>query len=78
MPNDTELDAERAQIVVLTGPNMGGKSTYLRQVALIVLMAQAGSFVPAAEAEIGVVDRIFTRVGARTTSRAASRPSWWR
>jgi DNA mismatch repair protein MutS len=64
VPNDTELDAERAQVVLLTGPNMGGKSTYLRQVALIVLMAQAGSFVPAAEASIGVVDRIFTRVGA--------------
>ncbi len=64
VPNDAELDAERSQIVLLTGPNMGGKSTYLRQVALIVLMAQAGSFVPADEAVIGVVDRIFTRVGA--------------
>ncbi len=64
VPNDTELDGETAQIVLLTGPNMGGKSTYLRQVALIVLMAQAGSFVPADEAVIGTVDRIFTRVGA--------------
>ncbi|HEY0513988.1 MAG TPA: DNA mismatch repair protein MutS [Thermoanaerobaculia bacterium] len=64
VPNDAELDDEQAQIVLLTGPNMGGKSTYLRQVALIVLMAQAGSFVPADEAVIGVVDRIFTRVGA--------------
>ncbi|RMH19239.1 MAG: DNA mismatch repair protein MutS [Acidobacteria bacterium] len=64
VPNDADLDGEEAQIVLLTGPNMGGKSTYLRQVALIVLMAQAGSFVPAAEAEIGCVDRIFTRVGA--------------
>jgi DNA mismatch repair protein MutS len=64
VPNDVELDSERSQIVLLTGPNMGGKSTYLRQVALIVLLAQAGSFVPAAEASIGVVDRIFTRVGA--------------
>jgi len=64
VPNDAELDGEEAQIVILTGPNMGGKSTYLRQVALIVLMAQAGSFVPAASAEIGAVDRIFTRVGA--------------
>ncbi|MCP4655621.1 MAG: DNA mismatch repair protein MutS, partial [bacterium] len=64
VPNDAELDGENAQIVVLTGPNMGGKSTYLRQVALIVLMAQAGSFVPAERAEIGAVDRIFTRVGA--------------
>ncbi|HMB54682.1 MAG TPA: DNA mismatch repair protein MutS, partial [Thermoanaerobaculia bacterium] len=64
VPNDVALDGEEAQIVVLTGPNMGGKSTFLRQVALIVLMAQAGSFVPADAAEIGVVDRIFTRVGA--------------
>ncbi len=64
VPNDAELGVEEARIVVLTGPNMGGKSTYLRQVALIVLMAQAGSFVPAEEAAIGVVDRIFTRVGA--------------
>jgi DNA mismatch repair protein MutS len=64
VPNDAELDGEAAQIVLLTGPNMGGKSTYLRQVALIVLMAQAGSFVPADEAVIGVCDRIFTRVGA--------------
>jgi DNA mismatch repair protein MutS len=64
VPNDAELDAATAQIVVLTGPNMGGKSTYLRQVALIVVMAQAGAFVPAEEAEIGSVDRVFTRVGA--------------
>jgi DNA mismatch repair protein MutS len=64
VPNDLELDSEEAQIVLLTGPNMGGKSTYLRQVALIVLLAQAGSFVPAAEAKLGAVDRIFTRVGA--------------
>jgi DNA mismatch repair protein MutS len=64
VPNDVELDGDGAQLVVLTGPNMGGKSTYLRQVALIVLMAQAGSFVPAASAELGAVDRIFTRVGA--------------
>ncbi len=64
VPNDLELDGSDAQIVVLTGPNMGGKSTYLRQVALIVLMAQTGSFVPAESAEIGTVDRIFTRVGA--------------
>jgi DNA mismatch repair protein MutS len=65
VPNDTQLDSGSAQIVVLTGPNMAGKSTYLRQVALIVLMAQAGSFVPAAAARIGVVDRIFTRIGAQ-------------
>ncbi|HXH21516.1 MAG TPA: DNA mismatch repair protein MutS [Dehalococcoidia bacterium] len=65
VPNDCELDTEETQIVVLTGPNMAGKSTYLRQVALIVLLAQAGSFVPAASARIGVVDRIFTRIGAQ-------------
>ena len=64
VPNDTELDPAESQIVLLTGPNMGGKSTYLRQVALIALMAQAGSFVPAASAELGLLDRIFTRVGA--------------
>ncbi len=64
VPNDIDLDGEERQIVILTGPNMAGKSTYLRQLGLIVLMAQAGSFVPAREATIGVVDRIFTRVGA--------------
>ena len=64
IPNDTTLDNSSHQILLLTGPNMGGKSTYLRQVALIALMAQAGSFVPARSARIGVVDRIFTRVGA--------------
>ena len=64
VPNDLELDPEGSQIVLLTGPNMGGKSTYLRQAALLVLMAQAGSFVPARSAAIGVVDRIFSRVGA--------------
>jgi len=64
IPNDTELNAEDRRIVLLTGPNMGGKSTYLRQVALITLMAHAGSFVPAASAQISLTDRIFTRVGA--------------
>jgi DNA mismatch repair protein MutS len=64
VPNDCGLSSEDAQILVLTGPNMAGKSTYLRQVALIVLMAQIGSFVPAAEARIGLVDRIFSRIGA--------------
>jgi len=63
VPNDVRLDAEQ-RLVILTGPNMAGKSTFMRQVALIVLMAQIGSFVPAEAAEIGVVDRIFTRVGA--------------
>jgi DNA mismatch repair protein MutS len=64
VPNDCDLDAEEGHILIITGPNMAGKSTYLRQTALIVLMAQMGSFVPAAEARIGIVDRIFTRVGA--------------
>lgn len=63
VPNDTLLDQEQ-RLHIITGPNMAGKSTYIRQVALIVLMAQIGSFVPAAEAQIGLVDRIFTRVGA--------------
>ncbi|WP_416374722.1 DNA mismatch repair protein MutS [Muricomes intestini] len=62
--NDTYLDDKKQRISIITGPNMAGKSTYMRQVALIVLMAQLGSFVPAAAADIGLVDRIFTRVGA--------------
>ena len=65
VPNDTYLSNDDAQLIVITGPNMSGKSTYLRQVALIVLLAQIGSFVPAASASIGLVDRIFTRIGAR-------------
>ena len=64
IPNDTYLDNNSHQIAVITGPNMAGKSTYMRQTALIVLMAQVGSFVPARQAAIGIVDRIFTRVGA--------------
>jgi DNA mismatch repair protein MutS len=64
IPNDTYLDRERNQIIIITGPNMAGKSTYLRQVALITIMAQLGSFVPAKEASIGLVDKIFTRIGA--------------
>ncbi|HEY6050678.1 MAG TPA: DNA mismatch repair protein MutS, partial [Thermoanaerobaculia bacterium] len=64
VPNDCELDAETNQIWIITGPNMGGKSTFLRQVGLCVFLAQAGSFVPCESASIGVVDRIFTHVGA--------------
>jgi DNA mismatch repair protein MutS len=64
VPNDLLLDSESQQIIMLTGPNMSGKSALLRQTALIVLMAQMGSFVPARSAEIGIVDKIFTRVGA--------------
>ena len=62
--NDITLNGSACQLVILTGPNMGGKSTYLRQTALLVVMAQAGSFVPAREAKIALVDRIFARVGA--------------
>ncbi len=64
VPNDTTLDHETNRLLLITGPNMAGKSTYIRQVALLTLMAQVGSFIPAAQAEIGLVDRIFTRVGA--------------
>ena len=64
VPNDVTLDAGARQLIVLTGPNMGGKSTYLRQVALLSLLAQAGSFVPARSAKLPIVDRIFARVGA--------------
>jgi DNA mismatch repair protein MutS len=65
VPNDAHLDSRDAQIIILTGPNMAGKSVYIKSVALIVLMAQVGSFVPAEEARIGIVDRIYTRVGAQ-------------
>ena len=64
VPNDTLLDGDSNRVIIITGPNMAGKSTYIRQVALIVIMAQMGSFVPARAAEIGIVDRVFTRVGA--------------
>jgi DNA mismatch repair protein MutS len=64
VPNDIQLDAETKQLIILTGPNMGGKSTYLRQVALLALLAQAGSFVPARSAKLSIIDRVFARVGA--------------
>ncbi|MEY4095216.1 MAG: mismatch repair protein MutS, partial [Acidobacteriota bacterium] len=64
VPNDIMLNADTNQLVILTGPNMGGKSTYLRQVALLCLLAQSGSFVPAREAKVGLVDRLYARVGA--------------
>jgi DNA mismatch repair protein MutS len=64
VPNDLRLDLSGRTVAILTGPNMAGKSTYIRQAALVALMAQAGSFVPAAKARVGVVDRIFTRIGA--------------
>ena len=65
VPNDTYLSNKDNQLIILTGPNMSGKSTYLRQVALMVLLAQTGSFIPAESASIGIVDRIFTRIGAQ-------------
>jgi DNA mismatch repair protein MutS len=64
VPNDTYLDCGASRVAIITGPNMAGKSTYMRQTALIVLMAQMGSFVPAKSARIGIVDRVFTRIGA--------------
>jgi DNA mismatch repair protein MutS len=64
VPNDTQLDAHAQQITLITGPNMAGKSTYIRQVALLALLAHTGSFVPATQARIDLVDRIFTRIGA--------------
>jgi DNA mismatch repair protein MutS len=64
VPNDIAMNMTEERFMILTGPNMAGKSTYMRQVALIVLLAQTGSFVPAAEASIGIVDKIFTRIGA--------------
>jgi DNA mismatch repair protein MutS len=64
IPNDLELDHDNLQIAIITGPNMSGKSTYLRQVGLMVILAQSGSYIPADSARIGVVDQLFTRVGA--------------
>ncbi|HVB82117.1 MAG TPA: DNA mismatch repair protein MutS [Candidatus Binataceae bacterium] len=69
VPNDLQTDPDERQLLLITGPNMAGKSTYLRQVALIVIMAQMGSFVPATEATLGLVDRVLTRIGARDDLR---------
>ncbi len=69
VPNDLDADPDSRQLLLITGPNMAGKSTYLRQVALIAIMAQIGSFVPAAEATIGLIDRVLTRIGARDELR---------
>jgi DNA mismatch repair protein MutS len=78
VPNDLILDEQR-RMLIITGPNMGGKSTYMRQAALITLLAHTGSFVPADSACIGPVDRIFTRIGSsRTIWPAAAPPSWWK
>ena len=78
MPNDLYLSCQDSQLLLITGPNMSGKSTFIRQAALITLMAQIGSFVPADAATVGLSDRIFTRVGGRTTCQPVNRPSWWR
>src|SRR5262249_45074893 len=69
VPNDLAADPDERQLLLITGPNMAGKSTYLRQVALIAIMAQMGSFVPAAEAKLGLTDRVLTRIGARDELR---------
>jgi len=76
VPNDSRLTPDERAVV--TGPNMSGKSTYMRQVALVVLLAQAGSFVPAANARLRLVDRIFTGSARATTSLAGARRSWSR
>ena len=75
VPNDLELD-EGCRMLVITGPNMGGKSTYMRQAALILVLASIGSFVPATRAVIGPFDRIFTRIGASDDLAGAVPPSW--
>ena len=77
VPNDCDLSPEQ-RVLLLTGPNMAGKSTFLRQNALLVVLAQAGLPVPAEAATIGVVDRLFSRVGAADDLARDARPSWWR
>ena len=76
--NDIELNKDEQQIIILTGPNMSGKSALLRQTALITLMAHAGSFVPANEAKIPLTDKIFTRVGASDNLSGGESHLWWK
>ena len=76
--NDTEIKTGEDHFMIITGPNMAGKSTYLRQVALIVLMAHIGCFVPASKAEISIVDRIFTRIGASDDLASGQSTLWWK
>lgn len=78
VPNDLLLDADSQQILMITGPNMAGKSALLRQTALITLLAQIGSYVPAKSARIGIVDKIFTGLAPPTTSAQVNPLLWWR
>ena len=78
VPNDTVMNADDKRMLIVTGPNMAGKSTYLRQTALIVLMAHIGSFVPAQSADIPLTDNIYTRIGASDDLAGGRAPSWWR
>ena len=79
IPNDTLLDTTDNHLIILTGPNMAGKSTYIRQTAIPVIMAQMGSYIPAGAASIGIADKIFTRIGARDEiTKKARAPLWWR
>ena len=78
VPNDVHFDKEENRLLLITGPNMAGKSTYLRQVALIVILAQMGAFVPAKEAHIGIIDKVFSRIGASDDLSRGRRRSWWR
>ena len=78
MPNDCNLSSDVDQIALITGPNMAGKSTFIRQVAIIALMAQVGCGVPAKSCRMGVVDRIFSRVGAGDELARVTPPSWWK
>ncbi len=78
VPNDTRLSPNDGTIVLITGPNMAGKSTFIRQVALLTILAQIGSFVPARRARIGIVDRLFARVGATDELSRGRARSWSR